>query len=133
MKRTLKASEHQEQAAVISWWASYAATRNIDPRLLFAIPNAAKRSYALANRMRKEGMVSGIPDLMLARPKIFIDATGAPITEFAGLFLELKRVGEKATPAQLEMIDLLRKQGYNCIVAQGADEAIRALKAYIES
>jgi len=43
--------------------------------ILFAIPNAAKRSFALAAKMKKEGMISGIPDLMVAKKGIEVSQT----------------------------------------------------------
>lgn len=130
IKRPLP-TESQEQQAVIAWWASYARTKQLDPRLLFAIPNAAKRSYGLAARMRKEGLRSGVPDLMLTLPKT--GHNGAGWSLFSGLFIEMKRIGAKPSPEQLAYIDLLRRQGYNALICYGADEAIRAIKAYCEA
>ncbi len=52
-------------------------------------------------------------------------------TLFPGLFIELKRKGGKASPEQLEMADFLRRAGYNVVIAQGFDEARRAIEAYL--
>jgi hypothetical protein len=51
--------------------------------------------------------------------------------EFGGLWLEMKKIGAKATPAQIEMVDLLRYAGYNALITEGSDEAIRAIRAYL--
>ena len=142
-------TEAMEQQALITWWRWWCKTKGLDERLLFAIPNGAvlagdarKRAIQM-NNLKKTGLQAGLPDLMLAIEKsINDDAKGIPYPEkvafmnpivlFHGMFIELKRIGGKLSPVQLEMCDLLRRSGYNVIVAQGADEAIRAIKAYLE-
>jgi hypothetical protein len=32
---------------------------------------------------------------------------------------------------QIEVADILRRQGYNVVIAEGSDEAIRAIRAYL--
>lgn len=121
-------SEHEEQAAVVDWWGWNCKRWGLDERLLIAIPNAAKRSYALAARLKAEGMRSGCPDLFLARPRPLIDDTEPA---FCGLWIEMKRLDGKPSQAQLEMADLLRRQGYSVVIAKGAQEAIRAIEGYL--
>jgi hypothetical protein len=50
-------------------------------RLLFAVRNAEKRSFAMANYLRREGMRTGVPDLV--QP--------VAIGKFHGLYLEMER------------------------------------------
>ena len=139
-----KPTEHQEQVAVIEFWASYAPTKGLPVNLLFCIPNASRLTPAGRIYKWKEGLRAGVPDLFLAKPKFMQSwektataGAGAAGTftvsmVFHGMFIEMKRIGEKARPEQIAFADMLRKQGYNCVIAQGADEAIRAIKAYIE-
>ena len=128
-------TEHQEQAALIAWWSTYAKTKQLDPRLLFAIPQAAKRSYALASYMKAEGLRAGVPDLMLAIPRTgtIYNKGVIPIMLFAGLFIELKRIGGKPTPDQLAYADLLRRQGFSVVIAYGFEESRRAITGYLQS
>lgn len=129
------ASESDEQAAVVSWWASYSRTKGLDERLLMASANGAvlagdARYRAIQmNRLKRGGFRNGVPDLFLAVPAT-LHGSGL-LTLFNGMFIELKRIGGKATPEQLEMATLLRDQGYNVIIAEGAQEAIRAIRAYL--
>jgi len=133
-------TETQEQSALIQWWAMYAASRKIDQRLLLSIPNGAvlagdarRRAMQMA-RLKREGLRPGVPDLMLAIPRVERhgrDANGWPVTIFNGLFVEMKRIGGKPTKDQLEMADLLRRQGYNVVIAEGYDEARRAIEGYL--
>jgi len=121
-------SEYAEQKAVIDWWAIFCKTRGLDERLLFAIPNGthlAGNSQARAikmNMLKRQGLRVGCPDLMLAVRNYSL---------FWGLFIEMKRIGGKAEEHQIDYCDLLRRQGYNVVIAQGSEEAIRAIKAYV--
>ena len=57
-------SERQEQVALFK---AVKAHENNHPelRLLFAIPNGAKRSLAYGAMMKAQGLKSGVPDIML--------------------------------------------------------------------
>lgn len=116
-----KASEHEEQCALIEWWAIYCGTKGIDERLLFAVPNGGFRHPAVAGRLKAEGVRAGIPDLMLA----------IPMHTFHGLFIEMKVEGGRVRKGQEEVIHLLRLQGYNCCVCYSMEEAQRVLMMYL--
>jgi len=100
---------------------------SIDSRLLFSIANGAYLNgdaIARARQMAKlkaSGLVPAVPDLELALPTRL----------WPGMFIEMKRQDGRATPEQIDMLSLLRGRGYNCILALGADEAIRAIKGYV--
>lgn len=132
-------SEHAEQVAVIQWWASYCGTMGLDIRLLFAIPNGGARSEVTGAMLKAEGVRPAVPDLMLALPLIESVRVKAGevfgtfrARDFSGMFVEMKAGNGDHNKAQREYADLLRRHGYNCIVAYGATEAIRAIKAYCE-
>lgn len=127
MRRAAKSSEHQEQAAVIRWW-SYGSSRCGLPEFaLMAIPNAAKRSYALANRMKMEGLRKGIPDLFLAVPSNLANAQ-----RVYGLWIEMKKKPNKPSTEQIEVLSFLQDKGYFVQVCYSADEAIKAIKEYLK-
>lgn len=115
-------TEHQEQVAFVQW----CRTSSLHPglRYVFAIPNGAKRSFALANYLRAEGVLSGIPDLFI------------PVVtpRSSGLFIEMKvATGGKLSPAQKECLAALTKLGYTCVIAPGCDFAIKSTTQYIQS
>ncbi len=144
MKRAV-ATESQEQRAVVEWWATYCKLVFLPEFLLFSVPNAqkfmslARNPHAALAAVRKEGHRDGVPDLFLAVPKnekFQIHQAGhTPVgfTQplFAGLFLEMKRKGEKPNETQAAFHLELRKRGYNVIVAQGFEEARRAITEYL--
>lgn len=91
-------------------------------RLLFGVPNAAKRSARLAAYMKAEGLQSGVPDLWL------------PVARQGkhGLVIEMKRAkGGVVAASQAAWIAALRAEGYRVEVCHGAAEAIDVLRDYI--
>ena len=122
--------EFQEQIAVIDWWKVFAPTIGQDERILFSVPNGsvlagdARARARQISKLKATGMRPGMLDLMLALPTHC----------FPGMFIELKRrQGGVTSPEQVVMVSILRRAGYNVIVARGADEAIKAIKAYATS
>ena len=128
MARGILPSEHQSQSAVIAWWQLACHGYGLPPFALYAVPNAARRSFALAARMKAEGMRAGIPDLCLARPRYKGNAM-----RYAGLYVEMKRKGTgTVSDAQGAVLDYLRTSGYAAMVCYSADEAIEVIKEYLK-
>lgn len=139
MKQTKKAikqkpvTESALQSQCVAWFrAQYPEI------VIFAIPNAAKRSFALAARMRKEGMVSGIPDLMVARPNTEIirlakDCYCIGNPTYYGLFIEMKRdKSEKPTFNQTYYLAKLQEAGYKTAVCHSFDEFQQTVNDYLK-
>lgn len=111
------ASEHQEQVTFAKYM--HLAHPTIP---WFAIPNGGHRHPIVAAKLKAEGVKAGVPDICIAVPRL----------PFHGLFIELKRKKNGAvSPAQKEMLGTLEKHGYKCVVAKGADQAIDAVKSYL--
>lgn len=125
-------SEHAEQALVVAW-ARVNEARWPELALLFAVPNAAKRGKAVAAMMKREGLVAGVPDMVLPVAR----------AAFHGLFIEMKqqrlvRRGdgfkmERTYPTQVqrEWHARLRAQGYAMAVCWSAEEAEDVLERYL--
>lgn len=110
-------SEHHLQAQCVTWFRlQYPAYR----KYLMAFPNAAKRSFSLAARMKKEGMISGVPDLLLAVPN----------KASSGLFIEMKSEKGKLSDEQVEMIGLL-KNYYSVEVINSFDGFTKVVTEYL--
>lgn len=114
-------SESQEQAALVSWWRMAGPT--LAPNaVLAAIPNGGARDAATGARMKREGVVAGMPDLLLACAR----------SGRHGLFVELKRrKGGVLSQAQRDLFPLLEAQGYAVAVCRGFDEARQAVEDYL--
>lgn len=118
----LEPLEHDFQVALFEWWSYFANIVKIDHRLMYAVPNAgAGASKGQAGKMKAEGVKPGIPDVNLDVAR----------NGFHGLRLELKRRGRKPEKHQLEVIDLLRKEGYDAQVVYSVDEAMRVVMGYL--
>ena len=115
-------TEHAEQVRVCRW---FAIAHRKQAGALVAIPNAGKRSHALAKRMKSEGMQAGVLDLCLRLPR----------NGHAGLWIEMKRrdaTRSDVTDEQFADIGYLLRNGYAATWCAGADEAIQTITAYLE-
>jgi hypothetical protein len=84
----------------------------------FAIPNAGKRSPAMAARMKAEGLTAGIADLCIMLPD---GRTG---------WLELKTRHGGLSKSQRDFADVCRALGHSYAVARSLDDAIDRLKMW---
>jgi hypothetical protein len=102
----------------------FARLRHFHPSVLaFAIPNGGKREAREAAKLKNEGVLAGVPDLMVALPK-------AP---HHGLFIEMKRSdGGKVSGEQSKVHEKLRKEGYLVVVAYGVEDAYSAFLDYVK-
>ena len=109
-------SEHDEQVALITWF------RYQHPKLvIFAIPNGGLRNKAVAVKLRKEGVLRGVPDLFLMLPK----------NGRHGLFIEMKSKDGVLTDAQADFIEVARETGYQAEVCYGFDQAKHVIEEYL--
>lgn len=116
MNKQVIPTEHQEQSLVVK----YCTLKKIP---IFHIPNGSYKSVTARIKAKQEGLVSGIPDLMI------------PVVNknHHGLFIEMKRVkNSKVSVHQKQWIELLNKQGYKAIVCYGNNEAIQEIENYIK-
>lgn len=119
-------SEHQEQVEVVK----YLRRNKI---LHFAVPNGGHRHKKTARDLKEEGVVAGVPDLVITEPNNY----------YHGLFIEMKRrpktlkngeksfIGINVSDNQQTMMQELRHRNYECVVCYGADEAIEAIESYV--
>lgn len=121
-KRSTAPTEHDEQVALMQMVDRLAAVHpELD--LLMAYPIGGYRGKATAAKMKAEGGKAGVPDLFLPC------ARGG----CHGMFLELKRADHSnhETPLQVAWRERLTAEGYHCVVAYGAVEAMQSILEYI--
>lgn len=115
-------SEHVEQAAVIRW-AESMEPEYPELALLYAIPNAAKRSPQLAKYMKDEGLKAGVPDICLPVAR----------SGYNSLYIEMKRVGgPNPTKNQIKWLVGLITHGNAAFCCKGANAAITVIEFYIK-
>ena len=112
-KPVYASSEDAEQEAVVE----YCDLLHIP---IVHIPNEGKRSLSYAARMKRMGLRSGFPDLLV------------PIARggYHGLFIEMKYGKNKTTKEQKEWLERLSAEGYACAVCYNAAEAIKTIESY---
>jgi hypothetical protein len=119
--RKIEASEHEIQASFIKE-IRLLEQRYPELKTLFAVPNAAKRSFKLAAMLKAEGMLSGVPDIVLPAAR----------KGFNGLMIEFKKpLTGKLTGAQECYIDLIVKENWLVVVMTDAQAAIDVVKNYL--
>jgi len=117
---TLTESEHQAQAALFAW-AKLMRGRYPELNLLFAIPNAGKRTVKMGAWYKAEGLRRGVPDICL------------PVARngWHGLYVELKVGRNTPTDEQETWLAALEHQGYCAQVAYGSEAAVEAVASYL--
>jgi len=107
-------SEHSEQVGFINWFR--VKYPNV---LIFAIPNGEKRAITVAKRLKAEGVVRGIPDLLIPQWTLWV---------------EMKRIsGGRLSPEQKAMIQYLEGIGQKVIVAKGAADASKQILEFCDA
>jgi hypothetical protein len=123
----MKHPESELQQACVKWFKlQYPQYKN----LLFAIPNGGKRNAREAARLKAEGVVAGVPDLMLAVATVIYKGDHAETGEI-GLFIEMKDEGKQPTPKQKQVQAELAKQGYFVRTCRNFDEFKLTIKNYL--
>ncbi len=117
-----KPTESEIQKALLEW-TTWMSRQYPELSLLYHIPNEGKRSYFTGAKMKAEGLKSGVPDLCL------------PVARgiYHGLYIEMKRPGNKPTDNQRWWLEALTHQGYRADVAYSTDEAINIIIGYLNS
>ena len=113
--------EHYEQVALFGWIDLHKKRyRGLD--LVFAVPNAARRSPRQGKWMKDEGMRAGVPDVVVP---IARDGCNS-------LWIELKVGKNKPTKIQADFHERLREEGHRVEVCYGWEEARDILVDYLE-
>lgn len=116
----IKESEIQK---MVFQWATLQQGKHPFLELMYHVPNGGSRHILEAVNLKKQGVKSGVPDIVLPVPK----------GGYHGLYLELKALKGKLSDSQKEWLTKLDKQGYKTEIAYSFDEAIDKIKKYIES
>jgi hypothetical protein len=121
MKR-IDPSEYQIHVAIMDW-IRLNQTRLPGLKLAFHCPNGEVRNKATAKRLKRMGVLPGIPDLMI------------PVGNgrFRGLALEVKSKRGKLSAEQVQVIARLRLQDWFVEVVHTPDEGIAVINTYFRN
>lgn len=132
--------EHNIQCACVRWfnlqWPQYRG-------LLFAVPNGGARSKATAGKLKAEGVVAGVADLILLVPRntnpqktpygeICIEIDGQiPEIWYHALCIEMKTEKGRQSPEQKEWQAKVEVQCYKYAVCRSLDEFMAVVNGYL--
>lgn len=89
---------------------------------LFAVPNGGSRNKAEAARLKAEGVLAGVADLILLKPN----------RTYGALLIELKYGRNKQSPRQVEwQTDLCRQGEYRYAVVRSVADFLHIVSDYI--
>lgn len=89
---------------------------------LFAVPNGGRRDAATAGKLKAEGVVAGVSDLVLLKPN----------REFGALLIEMKRKGGRQSESQKQWEKIITADGeYKYVQCFGFDDFKREVDNYL--
>lgn len=117
----MKESEHDIQSTFFQL-VSRKAVSDRRWNNIFAIPNGARMSMSQANKMKREGLKRGVPDVFVAYPSKLAH----------GLFLEFKSKGRYPEKEQREWMARLKSAGFDCAIVRDPIEAAEIVSKHLE-
>ena len=112
--------EHRIQVACVRWF------RLKYPRLaarLFAVPNGGRRDGITGARLKEEGVLAGVADLILLVPN----------SDYHALLIEMKTPKGRQSESQKAWQQEVAGSGdYLYVVCRGLDEFIREVETYLK-
>ena len=110
--------EHKMQCACVKWFRlEYPKLKD----MLFAVPNAARRSARNGAYMKDEGMLPGVADLILLKSNRF----------YGALCVEMKKPDKYQRPVQKEWQKECEAAGNKYVVCRSLDEFMKVITDYL--
>jgi hypothetical protein len=115
-------TEEDEQEAVL-WWANMVDGRHKELRLLYHCPNGGTRDMREAAKLKRMGVIPGVPDLHL------------PVARagYIGLYIEMKYGDNRITREQKEFMKAAAAEENYCVACYTAEDAINVIIDYLNN
>ena len=110
--------EHNIQVSCVQWFRY--AHSSLSP-LLFAVPNGGQRNVIVAAKLKAEGVLAGVSDLLLLVPN----------NDYHALCIEMKSAKGRQTENQKAWQKEVEKQGYKYAVCRSLDEFMNIINNYL--
>lgn len=111
-------TESDIQQACVEW---FRLAHHGLARLLFAVPNGGARSAITGARLKREGVVSGVSDLILLVPR----------GGFHALCIEMKTDMGRQSKEQKEWQRDVEDNGYQYVVCRSVSEFVSVVDGYL--
>lgn len=113
-------AEHLIQCACVRW---FAFQHQECKGCLFSVPNGGRRDKVTAAKLKAEGVVPGVSDLLLLVPN----------KTYHGLCIEMKDVKGRQSESQKEWQKTMEARGYKYVVCRSTDDFIREVDGYLSN
>lgn len=110
--------EHDLQAACVRW---FRYRYPVLAQCLIAVPNGGRRDAVTGAKLKAEGVVAGVSDLLLLVPR----------HGFHGLCIEMKTATGRQSEAQRRWQGQVERQGYRYVIVRSAHEFIAEVGSYL--
>ena len=110
--------EHQRQVACVNWFRlQYPKLRNI----LFAIPNGGRRDAVIGAKLKEEGVVAGVADLILLKRN----------RQYGALCVEMKNKSGSQSETQKKWQKEAEATGNKYVVCRSLDDFMKEVTEYL--
>lgn len=118
-RRKSSEPEHNLQCACVRWFR----LRYRDMKHnLFAVPNGGWRNNIVAAKLKKEGVLSGVSDLILLKRN----------TQYGALLIEMKSRTGSQSEHQKEWETKITEDGYKYVICRSLDEFKSEIESYLK-
>lgn len=110
--------EHKLQSACVRWY------RLQYPKMkhnLFSVPNGGKRDAATAAKLKDEGALAGVADLILLKSNRF----------YGALLIEMKTPEGRQSQSQKDWQQKITNDGYKYVVVRSFEDFQREVRQYL--
>ena len=113
--------EHRIQCACVEWFShQYPKLRG----RLFAVPNGGKRAQVTGGKLKAEGVVPGVADLILLKSN----------RDYGALLIEIKTPAGRQSDSQKEWQKIICENGeYKYVICRSLDDFIRVVNGYLRN
>lgn len=111
--------EHKLQAACVRWY------RLQYPKMkhnLFAVPNGSKRDVIIGAKLKEEGVLAGVADLILLKSNRF----------YGALLIEMKTPEGRQSDTQKEWQQKITNDGFKYVIIRSLEDFQREVKQFLE-
>lgn len=110
--------EHRIQCACVNWFRyQYPHFRHN----LFAVPNGGRRDEVTAAKLKAEGVLAGVADLILLKSN----------ADYGALLIEMKTRKGRQAETQKQWQSLIEKDGYHYVVCRSLDDFTKEVNQYL--
>lgn len=112
--------EHRLQVQCVEWFFKLSPYRNLP---LFAVPNGGRRDAVTGAKMKAEGVVAGVADLILLVPSRSL--------EYHSLCIEIKTLKGRQSDSQKEWQKKAEANGSKYVVCRSFEQFKQIIKEYL--